>query len=380
MALIWIDGFDHSINETTLNRGYDSFVVASGGGTVQYQGMFNGNNGRALGCSRVDFVTKALVSAPVDTFIIGFGFRNDNAAGTINDGDIPYIGVSNSDGEQLRMEFVQANSSNSKPGGTYYKLRIMRGATELASSVDRFSTAQDVANWVYLEWKVVVDDTAGSFEVQYYFPSTQAQGTVTWNAASTGLDTRNQSSDDIDRVTFGMDTGNAANIVLIDDIYICDESGSINNDYLGPVLVQHQKPTAAGTTQQWSVLGAVNVQTALAESVTGAPDDSARVTSLLPTDICLVTVGALALAIGTQTIHGVRQDFIARMDAGSDADVTHFYRKTTGTPAQTAGSTHNVSGADFEGYTEILEEDPNTSSPWVLADIDSYQHGFRNDG
>ena len=80
-------------------------------------------------------------------------------------------------------------------------------------------------------------------------------------------------------------------------------------------------------------------------------------------------------------IVGVRQDIHARMETTGDLDVAHMFRKTTGTPAETdAGTDLNVSSTAYDGDALVLEDDPNTATDWDAADLDSYEHGVRNDG
>ena len=53
-----------------------------------------------------------------------------------------------------------------------------------------------------------------------------------------------------DRIGFFSNDGGA--IPYFDDLYVCDGSGSVNNDFLGDVRVVTVRPNGAGGSTQWT--------------------------------------------------------------------------------------------------------------------------------
>jgi len=377
MALKWLEGFDASINTTHLARTYNTMT-----GTITQAAGASETGGVAITSDDALFTTKPFSSVE-NTWIIGLAFRSHDDD-KINNPDIPYVAMRNGDGEQIRFEFFE--ELKSKPGGNLYRIRVMRGAVELATSVEGFFIADNSPSlWVFFEFKVTIDNATGEFSGQYQFTQKPSISDVpialTWDAANTGVDTQNQATTGADRFSLSMITGNSVTEVAVDDIYVCDSTGTKNNDFIGKILIEEQKPLAAGATDEWVLADAATLNEAWDETISEADDDP-RVTSQVPTDITLATVDPLValIAPGT-TIIGVRHDIVARMETTGDLDIAHFFRKTTGTPAETdAGTALNVDSTTYEASAAVLEDDPNTLTDWDIADLNSYQYGVRNDG
>jgi hypothetical protein len=99
----------------------------------------------------------------------------------------------------------------------------------------------------YLELKVVIHDTTGSYEIRINGQTLVSQ---------TNIDTKLTSDANVDRIRFGTfnstgsgsDEGNR-----ITDLYVCDDSGSVNNTFLGPVRVLSLHPDADGDDEDWTL-------------------------------------------------------------------------------------------------------------------------------
>ena len=380
MTLRWLEGWEGATTYMTNHaRIYDT---ATGSATAQ-PGASDANSS-ALASSDALFVTAPLKGSASDDWVIGMAFRSASAS-TVEGVGVCSVSMGNDDGEQLRFEFIDANDPLGKPGGNYYKIRVMRGVTELASSVERFETSQSVdEHWVYFEFKMNIHQSTGSFSGQYEYcrkPSRNGGSptALTWDAANTGLDTQEQSSTGAYIFTLNQDGGGS---VVTDDIYVLDADGSKNNDFLGRITIEGQlvQNGGNGDTISWAFTGgAADTGDALRESKTTGDDDS-RILSDTLNQVHLATVEPLAVILAASIV-GVRQDFIARMDTVGDLDVAHMFRKTTGTPAETeAGTDLNVSSTTYVGSSAVLEDDPNTATDWDVDDLDSYQHGVKNKG
>lgn len=381
MTLRHVEGFDATIDDARLARFYESYSGSQ---------LLSADNGMHFGTGAEGFDTVLrtlpLVSPNQNTWVVGFAFRPDNTTEVDSGGPAyPYVALRNDDGEQVRLEFFTDNPSSTKPGGTYYKLRVMRGATELAATDQHFEIATGAdqnTGWIYFEWKVTVDNSSGTFELKYHKRSGHpGEQTATWDSATSSLDTQDQTSTGVNRLELSWETGNISRPVAFDDIYVLDSVGSVNNDYLGRVAVVVQKPAdpAAGDTNDWSLTGgAADLNDAWDELQSGGSDDK-RVTSNTTNDVTLSQVDAVPFLL-TTTIHGVVQQLSCKMETSGSLTLHHRWRKTTATAAETDGSSFSVSSTTWTGDSDLRELDPNTAAAFVRADLDSYQHGLRNGG
>lgn len=378
--LRWIEGFDAVNDDVRMARFYEIYVGSQMTADV---GM---HFGVGLEGSDASIRSRPMVSPNENSWVIGFAFRPDTSTGIDNGGpEHPYIAMRNDDGEQVRLELFSDNPVNAKPGGTYYRLRVMRGATELARTLQSFDvgTGTDVSKgWVYFEWKVTIDNASGSFELRYHqragHPGMQ---TATWDNSTSGVDTQNQTSTGANRFEISWITGNISRQVAFDDIYVLDTTGAVNNDYLGRVAVVVQKPAnpAAGDTDQWVLTGGAADLNAAWDEVANGGNDDFRNTSKVTNDVTLAKVDPVPFLL-TTTIFGVAQHITSKMETSGSLTIHHRWRKTTGTPAEVDGTNFLVDSTSWEGNTDLRDKDPNTAAAWVRADLDTYQHGVRNGG
>jgi hypothetical protein len=385
MSLLWLEGWEASCFDDTLSRYYDAVTigstftdVANGGATLT-----SGTAARITG--QLDMTTPVLSASNQTDFIIGFAFRAGDAIGLQRFGEDPVaFGFANSDGEQCRIEFYDDDPSPAAQGQNFYRIRFMRGATELCATDQAFYVSNNDEDWIYFEFKVSINNSTGSVVGRYRYtqkPSRNPSGgwtTLTWDAANTSLDTQNQTSAGADRMPLTLCN------CRFDDWYVCDNTGTKNNDYLGKVVIVPQKPAGDGATTDFDLAGgASSTQDAWDEPVdsnVSLGDDGDRLSTDATNEVHLATMDAVSGLTSAATIHGLRLDLVARMETAGDLDIVHRYRKTTGTPAETDGGSFNVATTAYEAHSDIQEDDPNTATAWDIGDLDSYQFGARNGG
>lgn len=124
--------------------------------------------------------------------------------------------------------------------------------------------------WQYVEFKIKIDDSTG-------FLIMKVNGKVVWET-STNLNTQDV-SDYWNRVWF-RGAGWSPNS-LWDDLYVCDSSGDLNNDFLGDVKVKTLEPVADGYLTDFSTSSGTN-HTVLVDELpqTGIPGDTNYVQSM----------------------------------------------------------------------------------------------------
>lgn len=376
MTLRHIEAFQACQNATIFGRFYTNVTGAVGS-------SFTDEYGRTqFASSNLVLRTPALVGSVSNTWFTGFGFQLVTGSLNTSPSAFPYVALRNSAGEQLRLEVVQANDT--KPGGSYYKMRVMRGATELARTVERFSGALLANRRTYFEFKAVVrTGTNGSFELKYHtFKGRATTFTATWDAANTGVNTANQGSDGADRFELTYTTGDAADTVGYTDWVIYDDAGAKNNNYLGAIYAENLKPAGNGSTLNWTLAGsAASIEDALNElpGTQSVAEDDKRLTSDVVGDISLATMTDLSALVDAATVVGMQVRLYGKMETVGVRDVQFFYRKTTGSPAQVGTGILDLDTTSIVGEADTQENDPNTGTDWVIADINGIQLGVELD-
>lgn len=330
MTLLYIDGF-----ETQDSSRYDA------GGTIGFSSSGTRfGYGYCLDVSRPIF-SKSLGSNET-TLITGFALKtNGDSFG------VAFVG----DGG------VSTNSSiYLQPNGGINAYRGNIGGTDLGGAAPAGSYPTNA--WFYLEIKAVIDNSSGSIEIKI-------DGVTKLNV--TGVDTRLTTSTGCDKIIYTYQTtgGNRQ----MDDLYICNASGSVNNGFLGDVRVATLAPTGNGNSSQ--LVGSDGNSTdnylLVDESPPNTTDYVASATSGNKDSYVMGDLPG-----GAATILGVQQ--VARLiktDAGA-MSAKHLIR-TAATNYTSAGFALSTG---WVTYTYIRETNPNTSVAWSVAEVDAHEAGI----
>jgi len=208
--------------------------------------------------------------------------------------------------------------------------------------------------WAYIEISATINSTTGRVIVR-------VNGVVaidyTGNTKSGGTNTT------LDMIGFsGGYSGHG-----LDDLYVCDTTGTTNNAFLGDVRVQMLLPTGAGSSTQLTPTGSVNNYANVSE----VPDNTATYNSgstVGNRDTYVMT----DLSAATGPIYGMQNSIVAwKTDAGIGAMKTAM-KVGAGVYYDTTISL----GTSASAYlSPIRETNPATSAAWTLADINSAELG-----
>jgi len=231
---------------------------------------------------------------------------------------------------------------------------VYRGNTQLAQTT---APVYKTDRWHYFEMKVVCHDTAGSYEVRVDGVTVLADSNVdTW----TGGDTR--------YVRFRMDEYNQ----YLDDIYICDTDGTVNNDFLGQVIVEAIFPSADGDSSDWTPASGTDNYAMVDDNPTD--DDTSYVESGTQGDEDLYEYTDLS-TITDEDIVGVVLKTEPRMTA-FPGDLDLYQTVKSGTAASD-GDAANIADDTYTSIQRVLETDPNTSSAWTASGVNGVQFGIK---
>jgi hypothetical protein len=343
MALLWCDGFDSygtSGNSVSMSSKYaidnpsDADVAA----------------GRDAGLYAFRCETTARVFTPHlttnATLIAGVAFKLQNtsvASRTLLSFRIPSY-----DGSTIGLRSIDVVTT----GNT--DLYVNFNNSDMGSTTNLGLTAN---TWYYLEFKVVTDASAGSFSVKL-------DGTEI--IADSSVDTRFSSTYPF-YSTAGF-IGTASQYVDYDDFYVCDGTGSTNNDFLGPCIVRDIYPTA-DASGNWTANGG-------GDKYTEVDETSLDITSFISTN----TTGnqqifeTANLSIGAATIKGVMVSTAAKLSANLMMGIKTLTQQGTGTV--NVGTTYPVDTDNYVAITHIQELDPDGNT-WNESRLNTFRIGVR---
>lgn len=328
MALKWIDG-----GEVWADSGYWSRAYASGDATSSSDARLPPGT-RSL--SMNDHLKTPSLGVQ-NTWIVGFGLKY--SAGTFEwrclDNDV----------EQCNLELVDNGSS--------FEIALKRGATTIATTAQAFSKS----TWHYFELKVTVrTGTDGAYELRC---------NETTVLSGTGVNLADTGSDGCDAHSFGHGTP------LMDDIYVCDDQGATNNDFLGDSVAVGLLPTADGATNDFAPSAGVD-NYALVDDDEGIPSTADYVASDTNGHKDLYEFEDLP-ATGLGSIYGVKVTMSAAMETVGNRTLKPKFRSSGGSEGD--GGDFVVDGTTVLEHPEILETNPVTASAWTKSDIDGGQLG-----
>jgi hypothetical protein len=236
------------------------------------------------------------------------------------------------------------------------ELAVKRGTTSLGIT-SGLGIVTDT--WYYIEFKVVCNDTTGSFELRVGGVSV---------LDDSGIDTKAGTHTYHDGVQLRIVEG-AGEDTWFDDFYCLDGSGATNNDFLGNMRVIAIRPdgdTAAnGFTRSG---GAENY-----DLVNEAPcdDDTSYVESGTSTTKDLYTYDAVS-GLG-DSIKGIQINTVCReTDANSFSLVTVAKLGTTESNSAAAV----IGTTDYVTKTRLMETDPDGNA-WTISNVDATQFGIK---
>lgn len=329
--LLFIDGFDHYTSTAQLWPYIDRSGISSGGrsGNAMYVQFTDREVGRDI--------------PAVDSGVVGFAVKMD------------LLGNAQAGGSCLVSLYSDATMMLELRVSNLGVLTVTRARTTvLATSTYRVPSAA----WVYLEFKFVISDTVGSVEVR-------ANGVQVISAS--GIDTRNGTPTTVNRLYCANGGETYSEIqARYDDMYMLDLSGSENNDFLGDVKVETLHPAAAGAHTDFTPSAGSNYQNV----DDAAPDDDTTYNS--SATAAAKDTFALGDLVASGVVRGVQHDMRLRKD-DAGGRTAHALLRSGG--ADAAGSDVVVLDT-YQTVQALWEQNPATSAPWTIADVNALEAGY----
>lgn len=330
MALLYADGFEWCANTTDLKYKYSVFQDQPWSQATGRLGGFSmdGNNG-------VSSELTLNLAQNITSWVIGIAYRKPlSCNGAI-------VGLRDSGTNQVELR-INDNGS----------LSVTRNATIVSTSSEVLLNGI----WYYIEWKVTIADSIGANTCLVLL-----DGNEIINVPA-GSDLKNTANAYAQSVFIGAWT---ANNCRVDDFYVCDQSGGVNDDFLVRPRIQTLYADGNGTTNQWSVTGAASNYQAVDEAT---PDgDTTYVSSATPGDIDLYTYQNISADI----IWGVQTRLIARKDDGATRQIRPVWRTNS---TNYTGTTFTMT-TSYLAYTGVQDVNPDTLAEWTPTEVNDLESG-----
>lgn len=263
---------------------------------------------------------------------------------------------------------VQNNSMSS----TQYFMTLMDGATvgvrcavnDYTGEIDVYRNATllgstsgamiPFSNWVFIEIKVKCHDTEGAVDIRVNGVN---------KLSLSGIDTKNGTHSYHDILRIYLSTYH-----YLDDIYLLDATGTMNNDFLGNVRVVGIFPEGDTATLQWTPSSGTAHYDLVDE--TRDNDDTDYVDGSTSGQVDLWEYGSTS---GLDAIAGIQVNTtIKRTDASAFTLIVPV--KSDETTSEDAGQS---AAASYDAKVRVLETDPDTGAAWTQDAINALQCGVK---
>lgn len=208
----------------------------------------------------------------------------------------------------------------------------------------------------YIEFKILISDTVGTVDIQL--------NEVNVLSAS-GLNTKNGGTNSsIDRMQIvGQRDGGLGSL---DDLYIANGDGGLNNDFLGDVTVETKYPNAEGTTIQWTPSVGVDNSANVDEQ----PPDGVDINSdSTPGNIDMYETQNITDV--TSTIYGVQVMSTIKKDTAGARKFRH--RIDSNAVIQTKDD--HVLSTTTQYLPDMIEADPDGGALWTGTKYNAAEFG-----
>lgn len=228
---------------------------------------------------------------------------------------------------------------------------LLRGTGSVVATSTNSISAN---NWFFMEFKHIIANSGGTLELRV---DGSVWATFTGDTQETANATANQIS-----------IGGTNQTDDHDDIHVLDGQGSINNDYLGDRGVYCLLASGAGNAAQFTPSAGSNFQNVDEDDPDGDTTYNSE-SSVGQKD----TFAFTDLPFSSGSIAGIQISIYARDESVGASSLERIYR---------SGGTEDegpaIDPSSSYAYTlEIVEEDPLTTDPFTVTDINAAEFGYK---
>ena len=350
MALLFIDGFDHydpqaldPFGDPWLARGKAAYLSPQ---ATRIPGRRPSSYALRLPAGAGGGYVKNL-EAGRTSLIVGAALR---VAPFDNTGEEPVL---------LGVRDASAQVAHLVKLGEDGRLKLYRRQYGYDQPISTSVTTAPARGWHYVEMQVVQGTSNGTLNVRV-----NGVLAITLSAQNT-----TQGGGPLLTAFVGAVPGEYCRVTTdVDDLYLADTSGTINNTFLGDVRVDALQAQANGALNQWTVEGAASAWEAVSDG-----DEATAIRAATAGLRQTFDVEALP-AMTTPAIHGVQVTLLARKtDAG-----TGRVRALVASGAQMAVSSDINLQEQLAWHTALFERNPNGNVQWTEAAFNAAEFGLES--
>lgn len=356
MAILHLEGFDKISSSTgtasatdvdawlSYSKYYwntakvDDYLVFDGwGGVGHAMSMGDGvvSNDNFLSC----------MITPSHTVITGFAFKPSDDAEERDDEFLCFGSLAENLEDHFQLQIDQGKHIKCFGNGAY-----------LAQAKNCLFKNK----WNHIQLKIVFGGS-GSFELKV--------NDVTL-ITDTSVATSKAGSTSCDFVTLhGLKGGDtSASTHLYDDWYICDTTGSNNNDFMGAVKIETLLPDAAGDSSDFTPSAGSNYQ-----NVDEVPIDTTTYNESLATtgNKDLFNIDSLSAISGN--VKGVQVTSYAISTEGQVITVEGLVKSSI---TENNAGTFYIGSDIYQPFSAVWETDPTLGGSWSVSNINTLQIGY----
>lgn len=343
--LLFCDSFSHYVTADLTDK-YNtvtSMTISSNNGRNNNNSLrYVGNN---IPVDAIKYVSKNVTAT--GTFILGVAFKINSAP---------------TNKFQLFALFDAGTTQVDLRLNTDLTLSVTRNGTVLGTTTHALATSR----WYHIEWKIKITNSTSSGECVLKINETERLNL-------SGVDTQNTSNSTANAVILGhsptVETGSSFTADF-SDFYICDTSGSLNNDFIGDHKVTSYYPNGNGNTNQLTNQAGNSTNNYQSVDEASPNDDTDYVES--STAGQKDTYGFQDTS-SSASIKGIQININARKSDAGSRSIAPVIR-SNGTDYDL--TTVSISDS-YAFYTEIKETDPATSVAWTASGFNSAEFGIK---
>ncbi len=340
MALLWVDGFE-GYGTSLGSAPSPSGIIAR-----RYQGVISE--------SSIDIETGRISGYCLEMP----AYNNRLRTPVLTTDDTMIVGIAIKFNSHNILTFLALYDGTTK--GVNFRARAGLSAIEIRCGSTLIGTSDLInmltGHWYYFEVKVKCHDTNGEYEVRF------GGETI---ASATGVNTKAGSNDYHDEVRIGHIDETSVS-PFFDDFYVCDSTGSKNNDFLGNIHILSLYPDGDSSIQ-WSRSGGStnyeNVDEAIVNDDTDYVEDTATNNMDLYTYDDISSVG---------TIMGVQINTECKDDLTPYTLIIPM--ELSGNQSDDAGQV--INSTSYSTKMRIVENDPN-GNDWTTTNLSAATFGVK---
>jgi hypothetical protein len=330
--LQWIEGFDIYPTSTDVSKKWLS-------ATLTNSSLAPGRNGgQAFSFDDLSIITTSFV--PQSTWVVGFAFNPQGISGLTN-----IMNIRDGSNPQIKLNFDP----------TTRVFTLVKDATLMGTGTRQLQTGF----WYYVELKVVINQATGTLNLHVNATSDISLSALNTRSANSTVDTATN-------IEFRSGNG----VYLLDDVYVLDGSGAVNNTFLGDMTVETVIPNGPGNSAQWTPNppGTLNFQ----DVITGNGDAAfvqANTNGLKDTydfsNLFRITSNIAGISVNVQcrkTDSGVRNIAPVVRHSGTDY----------------LGTVVPVPDTSYLYVFQVYEQNPGTVAAWTVSDVNGDQFGVQS--